>query len=122
MPVNLMFDPQNRYVVYELSDPLDMRELNDAYEQELAYRDATQNTVHLLADISGARKLPTNWLSAQATPGLKHPRSGEILLVGLSMSIRMAVEVVAKVANFDRLRFFNTREEADAHLQMLLEQ
>jgi ornithine cyclodeaminase/alanine dehydrogenase-like protein (mu-crystallin family) len=120
MPINLILDPQNRYVIYELSDPIDMRELNDAYAQELAYRDATQNTVHLLADLSQANRLPTNWLSAQATPGLKHPRSGEMLLVGLSGTVRMAVEVVMKVSRFDRVRFFNTREEAEARLQELL--
>lgn len=120
MPINVKFDENNQYVIYEISSPYEMNDLYEAYKKEKEFRDATQNTVHMVVEIAGATNLLSNWLSSKATPGLTHPRSGQMLLVGFSSGLRMAVEVVLQVTRYKGVRFFKTRAEADAHLQTLI--
>lgn len=121
MPAHIYFDEQKRYIIYTISDPIDIPALNEIYAQEQVFRDSTPHTVHMLVDLSQAHQLPENWLNAKATPGLKHPNSGYMLIAGMTSGIRLAVEVVARIARFNRLIFFATREEAELKLQELLQ-
>ena len=121
MPVHLHLSDNRRYLIYEISEPLTMDELIKAYEQEREYRDALPYTVHSIVDMSQLRRIPANWLTAKAGPGLKHPRSGEMLIVGVSVGIRMIMDMLFKITGYKRMRFFTTRAEADTYMAQLVQ-
>ena len=87
MPVDVTLNDTQHYLIYTITDPLAMDELMRAYTQEKALRDSVPHTVHSIVDMSAVRGIPRNWLTAKAGPGLTHPRSGVILLVGLSSAL-----------------------------------
>jgi hypothetical protein len=120
MPVHLQLSQDQRYLVYEISEPLNMNELLQAYEKEKQYRDSLPHVVHSIVDMSKMRRIPVNWLTAKAGPGLTHPRSGEMLFVGLSIGIRMIVETILKLMNYKRMRLFSTRQEAEDYMTELI--
>ncbi len=122
MPVHLQLSETQRYLIYEISEPFVLDELMQAYEQERQYRDSLPHTVHSIVDMSQLKRIPANWLTAKAGPGLKHPRSGEILFVGVSVGIQMIVDVVFRITGNKRMKFFNTRAEADAYMAQLIGQ
>lgn len=121
MPVHLQLSDDQRYLIYTITEPLILDELMHAYQQERSYRDALPHTVHSIVDMSGMRRIPANWLTAKAGPGLTHPRSGEILFVGVSFGIKLILDTLLKITRYQRMKFFQTRAEADAYMAELLE-
>lgn len=121
MPVDIEFSPNKRYIVYTITDPMNMPELFEAYAKEKSYRDSVSHTVHSIVDMSRIRRIPPNWLTAKAGPGLTHPRSGYMILVGLSVGFKIILQMIMKVMQFDKVRFVETREEANAILNDVLQ-
>lgn len=120
MPVDIQFSENKRYIVYSFTDPLDMPGLFEAYKKEKEYRDSVPYTVHSIVDMSQLKRIPPNWLTAKAGPGLTHPRSGEMLFVGLSVGLKVLLRTILRIMRYDRVHFFDTREEADAHMAQLV--
>ncbi len=120
MPVNVRISDDHNYLVYTMTDPLDMGQLLEAYRLEKQHRDSVDHVMHSIIDMSNLRRIPPNWLLAKAGPGMTHPRSGELLFVGVSVGIKIVVETVLKIMRYQRIRFFNTRQEADAYMSVLL--
>jgi hypothetical protein len=121
MPVNVKLNFDETYLIYELEDPLTVQQLLAAYEKEKQFRDATQRQLHSMVDLSMVRSIPRNWLTTKVGPGFTHPRSGRILLVGTSVGIRIIVETILKIVRYKKVQFFDTRQEAEAHIAALLE-
>ena len=121
MPVTVQLDDDNHHLVYELDEPLDIKELMEAYKQEKDYRNAVPHTLHSIVDMSKVTRIPPNWLVAKAGPGLTHPRSGYMLFVGVSHGLKIMVQLILKVAKYKRIQFFETREEAEAYMIELIE-
>jgi hypothetical protein len=120
MPVTVRLDPDKRHLIYEMSDPTTIDELLAAYEQEREFRDSIPYTLHSLVDMSRLRGIPPRWLTAKAGPGLTHPRSGEMVFCGLSVSLKIIVQTITRITNYQRMRFFDTREQAEAYMKALL--
>lgn len=89
---------------YTIADPLDMNELMQAYTQEQAHRDSVPHVVHSLNDFSNMRRIPKNWLTARSGPGLKHPRAGEMIFVGLAPGLKILVETIMRITRFKRIK------------------
>lgn len=121
MPVHIEFNDDQSHIIYEFTEPLEMQELLDAYQKEKAYRDSVQHTVHSIVDMSSIKRIPPNWLTAKAGPGLTHPRSGRMLFVGISYGLRIIIQTILKIARYDRMVFFATRDEADAYMEQMLQ-
>ena len=121
MPVHIEFSNDQSHIIYEFTEPLEMQELLDAYQKEKEYRDAVQHTVHSIVDMSSMKRVPPNWLTAKAGPGLTHPRSGRMLFVGISYGLRIIIQTILKIARYDRMVFFATREEADSYMAELIQ-
>lgn len=119
MPVHLHLSPDKRYLIYEITDPLNMDDLIKAYKAEKDHRDELPYTVHSIVDMSQIKRIPMNWLVAKAGPGLTHPRSGEILFVGLAGGIKIIVETILRLVKYKRMKFFNTRQEAETYMREL---
>jgi hypothetical protein len=122
MPVEIQFSPDKRYIIYKLSDPLDMNDLQRSYVTEKEFRDSVEHTVHSIVDMSGIKGIPRNWLSAKTGPGLKHPRSGKMLFVGISNALKSLVGLILQIMRYDRMEFFNSYAEAEAKMQQLLKE
>ncbi|MCA9906938.1 MAG: hypothetical protein KC547_23945 [Anaerolineae bacterium] len=97
-----------------------MEEILEAYKKERAFRDSTPNTVHSIVDMSQVARIPKNWLTAKAGPGFSHPRSGIIILVGLTPGLRIILQVILRFTKYPRLRYFETRAEAEAFVRDLI--
>jgi hypothetical protein len=119
VPVQVKLSENRRYLVYELADPLDIKDLLEAYRKEREFRDEIPHTMHSIVDMSEVKRIPPNWLVAKAGPGLTHPRSGEMAFVGISMGLKIVVETILKIMQYKRMKFFKTREEAEAYMQKL---
>ncbi len=120
MPVKVSLDPQKRHMIYEISEPVTIDDLLEAYEQEREFRDSIPYTLHSLVDMSKLRSIPPRWLTAKAGPGLTHPRSGEMVFCGLSTSLKIIVQTITRITNYQRMKFFDDREKAEAYMAKLI--
>ncbi|MCL4247457.1 MAG: hypothetical protein KJ065_04865 [Anaerolineae bacterium] len=120
MPVEIEFILDQRVLVYQISDPFEIEELMEAYQKERTLRDSVPHTVHSIVDMSRVAKIPKSWLTAKAGPGFTHPRSGIIILVGLTLGLKRIVQVILRITKYPRLRYFDTRDEAEAFVRDLL--
>jgi hypothetical protein len=120
MPVLVELDPDKRHLIYIISDPVTIDDLLAAYEQEREYRDSIPYTLHSLVDMSKLRSIPPRWLTAKAGPGLTHPRSGEMVFCGLSTSLKIIVQTITRITNYQRMKFFESRDQAEAYMTKLI--
>ena len=120
MPVNIEFNADQHFIVYTITDPLNMKELFDAYEKEKAFRDSVPYTIHSIVDMSGIKRIPPNWLTAKAGPGLSHPRSGYMLFVGLSLGFKMILQTIMKIMRYEKIGFYDTRQEANSFMMEIV--
>lgn len=122
MPVDIRLSDDQNYIIYELSDPISMDELVLAYDEEKRLRDLVPHTLHSITDMTKVRGIPHNWLTAKSGPGLTHPRSGLITIVGISVGLRIIVNTITSIVGFRRMQFFASREEALAAIQKAVEE
>lgn len=120
MPVDLEMKEDGYLLCYKIADPWSVNELLTAYAKEQELRDSTPHTVHSLSDFTKARRVPKNWLSARSGPGLKHPRSGEMVMFGLDPAMRVLLDAILKISRFRRLRIFKTEGEAMEYAKQLV--
>jgi hypothetical protein len=120
MSVQLHLSEDRRYLIYTITEPFNLDELLLAYTQERSLRDSIPYTLHSITDMSGVKRIPPNWLTAKAGPGLTHPRSGEILIVGVSFGLKIILDTILKITRSQRMKFFRTRAEADAYMADLV--
>lgn len=122
MPVNIQFSEDRRYIIYTIDDPVKIEDLLESYETEREYRDSVDYVVHSIVDMSDIKRIPPNWLTAKAGPGLTHPRSGEMVLVGISRGLRIIINTIFRITRYNKMKFFDTRAEADAYMQQLIQE
>ncbi len=120
MPVDVQLSEDRTHLIYSFTEPLDMAEIFEAYKQEKEYRDSVPHTVHSIVDMSQIRRIPPKWLAAKAGPGFTHPRSGEILIVGVSRSLEIILRTIVQIVRYTRVKFFRTRQEADDYIAELI--
>jgi len=121
MPADVRLSDDQNYLIYELSDPLTMDELVTAYDEEKRLRDLIPHTLHSITDMSKVRGIPHNWLTAKSGPGLTHPRSGLITIVGISVGLRIIVNTIFSIVGYRRVQFFAAREDAIAAIEKEIE-
>ncbi len=120
MPVDVRLSDDEKYLIYKITEPFQMADLYEAYKIERHYRDEKPYILHSIVDMSGLNHIPPNWLTAKAGPGLTHPRSGQILFVGLSRPYRIIIDIIMRVMRYNRMQFFNTWEDAQAYMEELI--
>lgn len=120
MPIEFKIEDDGWIIHYNITDPLEIKELLETYKQERAHRDATPHLVHSITNMTGVRRIPRNFMSAGSGPGLKHPRSGELIIIGLSPMLSRIIEPILRLARFNRLKVMKTEAEAFAQLRTLI--
>jgi hypothetical protein len=120
MPVSIELSDNNRYIIYEMSDPVNMDELMHAYAKERKFRDEHDHTMHSIVDMSGVGRIPPRWLTAKAGPGLTHPRSGFMVFTGVSLGLRIVLDTILKFARYEKVIMAESREDAQAKMMEIL--
>lgn len=121
MPVDVKLSEDQYYLIYTFTEPLEMKELMEAYKKEKELRDSRPHTVHSIVNLSALSRIPPNWLTAKAGPGLTHPRSGRMAFVGLSYGIRIIIQTILRISRYDRIQFFEKYEDAQAYMDELVQ-
>ncbi len=119
MPIQIEVIEEGFVLHYMISDPWDVPELLKTFEEERAYRDSVSHVVHSINDFSGARKIPANWWSARQGPGLTHPRSGEMVFIGLTPGFRLLLDAILKATRYKRVKVFNTADDGWEYIRHL---
>lgn len=122
MPVAINLIEDGYVIHYEFTEPFLIEELLTAYQQELAFRNAAPHTLHSLTDFSKVTGIPKNWLQARSGPGLKHPRSGEMIFVGVRPGLKILLNTILKITRYERIKLFDTPEAAMAYAHQLAEE
>jgi hypothetical protein len=117
MPVSLELEENGTLLVWKFSDPWTVPELVVHYPKTAEYFNNAQNTIHSLIDFRNVRTLPANVFSARNTTTWNHPRSGQMVILGASPLIKNLLEVILKLVRFERIRFFESEEEARAYIR-----
>jgi len=116
MPVSVQLSDDQSHLIYELQDPMKIDDLMEAYDIEKKVRDSIPYTLHSIVDMTQVRRIPRNWLTAKAGPGLTHPRSGYMMIVGISSGLKTIVGIIFKITKYNRIQFFETRDEAETYM------
>ena len=122
MSVSIQLSDDQSHLIYKLEDPLQVNELMKAYDTEKEIRDSMPHTLHSIVDMSNFHRIPRNWLIAKAGPGLTHPRSGFMLIVGITQGLKTMVQIIFKITKYERIQFFETREEAEIRMAELVQE
>ena len=116
MTVNVHLSENKHYLIYDMAEPVTIEELYNAYAQERTLRDEIPHTLHSIVDFSNIRRIPPNWLTAKSGPGFSHPRSGQIVLVGLSTGLQLVMQTITQIVKYQKITSIKTREEAIRYL------
>ncbi len=121
--VPIKFDiRENGWVIYLLlTDPWTVEEMWPYVEMNRLHREQCMHPVHSFYNLIGNRRLPPNVLRLRhGSPDLVHPRSGQVILIGANPTVGSVIEVIFRLARFNRFKFFSTEEEGWAYLQVLI--
>ena len=93
-------------------------DLGLAYRADTEYRDSVNLIDHTLVDTTSLKSLPPGILTGRrGAPAMEHPRSGVVVMVGVSNFVRSVVEAGFRVARFKKVKFVATQEEVWAYLR-----
>ncbi|SRR5258708_168360 len=120
MPVNLEVKDNGRVMFWRFVDPWSLAELKPLTIQARDILQQATFTVHSIADLRQAHRVPSGVLSARQVTTWHHPRSGQLAVLGASPFIKVMMETIFRIARFDRFRLFDDEAEALAYLQSLI--
>lgn len=111
------------YAIYlKLSDPLDAKvHVLPIFDQFWQWRDSKPHIIHLLVDAIEMRQVPANWLVLRGSPVFKHPRAGEIVIVGIAPGFHILLDTLMRIVRFKRVKLFSTMREGEEYLNALVE-
>src|SRR5689334_725499 len=112
MPITMDLRENNRVFYYRVTYPSHLSELTPLKAQVQAVRDQYPHRIHVIANLTEVRVVPTDILSLRRnSPNLNHPRAGFVFIVTQSPYVRSIVAIIARLANTDKLRIASKEEE-----------
>jgi hypothetical protein len=91
---------------------------SQAFEAQLIpHLDSAHHPMYLLIDLSQMEVPSSDMLRASNSTGFIHPNVKRMALFGSSIVVRSIVNVIARLAASDRIRFFANEAEAMAYLR-----
>jgi hypothetical protein len=106
-----------RVVHYIATDPWTIDEMNDILDRARAIYDNAPQRIYTIVDVSQAKHMPQGVMRGRANPEFTHPNVAGLLIVGASVLVRTITGVVAKLANSDRIHFFEKLDDAWAFVR-----
>src|SRR5258708_28743950 len=120
MPVDLELKDNGRVMVWRFVDRWSLAELKPLTLQARDILKQATFTVHSIADLRQAHRVPSGVLSTRQVTTWHHARSGQLAVLGASPFIKVMLETVFRIARFDRFRLFDDEAEAMAYLRGLI--
>src|SRR5260221_12423129 len=113
MAIPMELRENDRVIYYYVAFPSRLSELTPLKEQNQAVRDQHPYTIHVIANLTEIRMLPSDILSLRrGSPNIDHPRAGFVFLVTTSSYVRSIVGIFTPSANRNKLRVVGLREQA----------
>jgi hypothetical protein len=113
MPVSMEIREKGRVLLVTYIDPVNLDDVDEMARQGLLHRDSVPHTVHVIFNFSRFTSPPLGMLRARFSPVFTHPRSGEIIFVGINLTLRSLMLLSASfTGNARRLKFFQHEAEA----------
>lgn len=122
MPVSVDLQEDGYVMVWRIADPWTVKELKDYYPQAKDYLDAATHLVHTLVDLREVHRVSPDVLSARHTSTWNHPRSGQMAVLGASGIVKMTLDTVFRLVQFNRIQFFDSERDARTYLRQLIAQ
>jgi hypothetical protein len=105
-----------------MSDPLDMDEIVASFPLLQKFYDEAPHVLHSVIDATNFRSIPANILRARTSPVLTHPNSGMLAGVDGNGLAAMLVEIMFRLINYKKAKFFTTREEGVQWLRQIIKE
>jgi hypothetical protein len=121
MPVRVELIENGCILHYVFADPWTLNDMQEVNRRAREYYDAADHTIHVLLDVRKVRALPSGFMRARHNPDVTHPNAGHIAVVGASMLVKTIGDLVARLANFERVTFFEDEQDAWDYLHDILE-
>jgi|SRR5579859_2420294 len=121
MPITLSTLENDRIVYLKVTDPWTTEELLSIYPLEAKYFNNRVGKVHTILDITSMRTIPPTALRARNSPNLTHPNSGNVLVIGATHPLAVALfNVTERLLQHTRFQNVASYDEAVAFLKQQL--
>lgn len=121
MPATADLIENGHVLKYVVTEPWSMEDIYHITRRGKQVYDTSPHRIHLLADVTGIRKVPPGFLSVRHVPDLNHPNSGHIALVGAEGLFKLMAELVARFFPAEKVGYYNSEEEALSHIRSLID-
>lgn len=111
MPASIELAENNRVLLCVVRDPITLDELDELMEKAKVYFDQSPRTLHTLVDGAALTSVPNGVLRYRTSAFVIHPRSGYVTLATTSVLARNLMQMILRLSNCERGRFFTTLEE-----------
>ena len=117
MPVTLQWLEEGHILEYRMVGRVTAVEMRQALEEEKQFYGATENTVHVLLDVSELVGPPGNPIAITRHSALMTPQRGHLAYVGASATVRTITDILSRFSGRRDHSFHETRESAIARLR-----
>jgi len=113
---------ENDHIVkLQASENWTVNEMTAAAHKAAALCSQSAVPMHILIDVSQAKRLPEEMLHARSLPDLVRLNNSYVVIVGADALVRTMANALAIMAQSTRVQHFNTVRDAMAYLRMVNE-
>ncbi len=120
MPASIELCEDGRILHYVFTGPWTLDDMVVVTPQGKAYYDQSSHKIHVLLDVTQARRVPPGVLTARNNPDLTHPNSGHIVVVGASGVVKAMGDLIVKAIGTRKVSFHENVDAAWAYLRSLI--
>ena len=120
MPITLRLCEDSRILVYTIVGRWEIPDIVGKFEEERTIRDRVQHRIHMFVDLRAMQNVPAKLIAIRGAPGMTHPTSGHVAIVGASAIARTLGQSLFRVLGFDRAHFFDSEDDAWIFLRSVL--
>ena len=114
MPVTMEQHDNGRILQYVYTEPWGIGDLEKLRAKEQQIFDGAKCKLGILVDARGIRNAPPGIFKERKHIIMTHPNSGLIAVVGAPVLIEVISGQLFKLAHYNRVRFFNLKQEQQA--------
>lgn len=120
MPASVELTENGHVLHYVFTDPWTLEDMVVVTRQGKLHYDQSAHKIHVLLDVTQARRVPPCVLTARSNPDLTHSNSGHIVIVGASGVVKAMGDLIVKVIGTKKVSFHEDETEAWASLRAII--
>jgi hypothetical protein len=122
MPISMNLRENGHVFHLVFTNPWNSEELLNHYEQEARLLDSSPFRIHSMVDVRESRAMASGALQIARHRGrIEHPRRGIVVILGASNFRRNLMEMVFRMARFNRVRYFVSESDAWVYLRQVIQ-